>query len=159
MVKAYRVKQRTKGNKRKQMFYGTKKLVVNSVDIDVNKSNVSIESNCVDMNVNITKSVEDINVNMMRTVDFNVIGSDQISASAKKIKNISSSRPTILSSLITGYRFIDLEILNCVVSTLTCPECMLLELFLSENENKRKGLASCLYINCFICNYSKEFVL
>jgi len=157
MVKACRVKQRTNGSKRKKLFYGTKKLVVYSVDMDVNNSNIGIESNCVDTNLNINKSVEDINVNMMRTVDFNILGSDQISASAKKIKNISSSRPLMSSRLTTGYRFIDLEILNSVVSTLRCPECMSLELILSEKENKRKGLASCLYIDCFICNYSKEF--
>ena len=31
------------------------------------------------------------------------------------------------------------------------------KLFLSENENKRKGLTSCLYVNCCVCDYSKEF--
>ena len=114
---------------------------------------VNMESNIVDMNINVTTSVANVNVNMQKPVDFNFTNSNEICASARKIKKISSSRPKLSSNIVTGYRFIDLEILNIVVSTLRCPECMSSKLFLSENENKRKGLASCLYVNCCVCDY------
>nr|XP_047127825.1 uncharacterized protein LOC124808661 [Hydra vulgaris] len=152
MAKACRVKQRTKNHKRKKIFNVKKNLVVNNVDMDVN-----MESNIVDMNINVITSVEDVNVNMEKPVDLNFINSNEICASARKIKKISSSHPKVSSNIVTGYRFIDLEILNSIVSTLRCPECMSSKLFLSENENKRKGLASCLYVNCCVCDYSREF--
>ncbi|XP_065660932.1 uncharacterized protein LOC136084596 [Hydra vulgaris] len=152
MTKACRVKQRTKNNKRKKIFNVKKKLDVNNVDMDVN-----MESNNVDMNINVTTSVADVNINIEKPVDFNFINSNELCASAKKIKKISSSRPKLSSNIVTGYRFIDLEILNSVISTLICPVCMSSKLFLSENENKRKGLASCLYVNCCVCDYSREF--
>ena len=37
------------------------------------------------MNINVTTSAVDINVNTEKTIDFNLIGSDKISASAKMI--------------------------------------------------------------------------
>ena len=83
---------------------------------------VNMESNIVDMNVNVTTIVADVNVNMEKLVDFNFINSNEICASARKIKKISSSRSKLSSNIVTGYRFIGLEILNIVVSTLRCPD-------------------------------------
>ena len=52
--------------------------------VNKNVSNVlNMESSFVDMNINITISAVDINVNMEKTVDFNFIGSDKISAFSK----------------------------------------------------------------------------
>ena len=149
MAKICRVKQRTKKNKRKPKFFIKKNSIVNNVGIDVNISSVNMESSFVNTNINVTS--EDINVNRKITVE------GELSASAKKIKNVLSSRQKLSGNSITGYRLIDLEILNSVFSTLRCPECMSSELSLSENEKKRKGLASCLYVRCSACDYSKEF--
>ena len=68
MSKVCRVKQRTKTNKRKRKFYVKN---VNNVGMNVNKSDVKMESSFVDMNINDTKSAININVNMEKTVDFN----------------------------------------------------------------------------------------
>ena len=68
MSKVCRVKQRTKTNKRKRKFYVK---IVNNVGMNVNISDVKMESSFVDMNINDTKSAININVNMEKTVDFN----------------------------------------------------------------------------------------
>ena len=55
---------------------------------------------------------------------------------------------------MSGYRFIDLEILN-VMKILCCPACYgTLELV--ENIEKKKGLASLLIVKCH-CGYSHAF--
>ena len=56
---------------------------------------------------------------------------------------------------VSGYRFIDLEILNNVMKIMCCPACYgALELV--ENIEKKKGLASLLIVKCH-CGYSHEF--
>ena len=65
----------------KRKFYVNKN--VSNVDMNVNISNLNMESNFVDMNINITIRAVNINVNMEKTVDFNFIGSDKISAFSK----------------------------------------------------------------------------
>ena len=62
--------------------------------------------------------------------------------SSKKVHSINS--PSINEGeAVSGYRFIDLEILNNVIQLLCCPTCHgTLELY--ENGEKKKGLASLL---------------
>ena len=62
MVKACRVKQNTKTNKRKQKFYVKNNL--NNVAINVNISSLNMESSFVDMSINVIITAVGINVNM-----------------------------------------------------------------------------------------------
>ena len=78
------------------------------------------------------------------------------SASSRKIETILCSTPSS-SEPITGYRFIDTEILNNVIANLLCSECMTSSLSLSESTTNKKGLASCLYVKCLSCGYSHQF--
>ena len=51
--------------------------------MNINISNLNMESSFVDMNINVTTNAVDINVNKEKAVDFNLIGSDKMSAFAK----------------------------------------------------------------------------
>ena len=64
---------------------------------------------------------------------------------------------SILDSLITskktdcnttGYRYMDMEILSSIFSTLLCPECSLDNLELIEINFQEKGAASALTLIC-----------
>ena len=56
---------------------------------------------------------------------------------------------------VEGYRFVDIQILEDMVSTLCCPECYEKNLYLEEDAIKKKGLAVYLSIVC-PCGYIKE---
>ena len=71
---------------------------------------------------------------------------------------------SILDSLITskktdcnttGYRYMDMEILSSIFSTLLCPECSLDNLELIEINFQEKGAASALTLICN-CGYEKQ---
>ena len=76
-------------------------------------------------------------------------------ASPSKILDIGSeSHPYILS----GYRLIDVNILDGIINCLTCPECYEVEAFhLNETNAKKKGLARLMYLKCNSCSHVKEF--
>jgi len=76
--------------------------------------------------------------------------------SQKKVDHIVSETPKSTDS-ISGYRFMDLEIMNNVINDLVCPECNEKELHLKENVGRKKGLASSLYIVCRKCEYKNDF--
>ena len=78
------------------------------------------------------------------------------SASSRKIETILCSTPSS-SEPITGYRFMNMELLDTVFSALLCPECMTSSLKLKENMSMKKGLASCLYIKCMACGHVHQF--
>lgn len=60
------------------------------------------------------------------------------------------------SDNVCGYRFIDMSILDTIISSLICPVCCNNTVQLAENLNKRFGSASALEISC-ICGYKKLF--
>ena len=59
-------------------------------------------------------------------------------------------------SSITGFRLVDMAILNDTISSLRCAECGNFTLTLIENSFKRKGCASYLRILCENCGWKKE---
>ena len=76
-------------------------------------------------------------------------------ASSSKILDIGSeSHPDILS----GYRLMDVNILDGIFNCLTCPECYEVEtLHLNDANAKKKGLARLMDLKCNSCTYVKEF--
>ena len=76
-------------------------------------------------------------------------------ASSSKIVDIGSeSHPDILS----GYRLMDVNILDGIFNCLACPECYEVEtLHLNDTNAKKKGLARLTYLKCNSCTYVKEF--
>ena len=59
-------------------------------------------------------------------------------------------------SSITGFRLVDMAILNYTISSLRCAECGNFTLTLIENSFKKKGCASYLRILCENCGWKKE---
>ena len=49
-----------------------------------------------------------------------------------------------------------MSILNTLVSSLACPDCYKFTLFIDEQYEKRKGLASYVSVNCSSCDYINE---
>ncbi|XP_047122418.1 uncharacterized protein LOC124805915 [Hydra vulgaris] len=65
--------------------------------------------------------------------------------------------PSGNSKCVSGYRFIDLEILASIFDKLGCPECLRpSQLSLSENKKSCKGYASNLSLNC-VCGFKLDF--
>ena len=144
--KCQSVKQRsTRRHKRKKVFTG-RRFNANSVHINQN------DSDPVDKNVNIvnTATVDSVNMTPPR--------SKRNTVSARKVKPIEYSTPSAAGS-VTGYRFMDMEILFNVVSLMACPEaeCHSVGLVLTEKNEKRKGFASLLQIACKECCFTHEF--
>lgn len=57
----------------------------------------------------------------------------------------------------TGYRFVDMEILGSVFSSLRCADCGCFTLALMENHLHRKGCASELRVFCQNCGWRNDF--
>ena len=68
-------------------------------------------------------------------------------ASSSKIQDILTDTPKQSDKSITGYRFIDIEILTCVVAMLSCPECQTCTLNLHENFSKKDGICLLSFYN------------
>ena len=80
------------------------------------------------------------------------------SASSSKLERIDTNTPKQSDINITGYRFIDVEILTDVFALLCCPECKTnSSLKLHENFMMKKGLASMLELKCNKCGYKSKF--
>ena len=71
--------------------------------------------------------------------------------SAKKIKTV-KRRKTCVNE---GYRLLDIQILEDMISSLACPEFFENKLYLEENHAKKKGLAVYISIVC-PCGYEKN---
>ena len=73
--------------------------------------------------------------------------------SLKKVKRVKK----VSNSHIQGYRLLDLSILQDIFICLNCPNCQETgTMFLEEDHERKKGLASYLVITCE-CGYEKEF--
>ena len=130
-----RVKFSTKRlKKRKCTFYGLTK-----------------QEKCVNIDLN---NVNSNGVNMTDSVDN--VDSESVFASVSKRK----VKPIIVQSkhskCVSGYRFVDMEILASVFDKLGCPECVQPMLSLIENKKSCKGFASKLSI-CCICGFKLDF--
>jgi len=77
--------------------------------------------------------------------------------SSSKVKDIPTDAPKRTDPNVTGYRFVDVEILTEIVAMLCCPECKKYNLHLHENFTEKKGFASLLFIECLQCGFEKEF--
>ena len=58
---------------------------------------------------------------------------------------------------VTGFRFVDMELLNTAFSALRCADCGEFSIVLSENQLKRMGCASSLRVLCENCGWKHEF--
>lgn len=80
------------------------------------------------------------------------------SASAKKISGkIPTVRTEKENENVSGFRLIDLEILRGTLELLPCSSCLEFSLQLFEDDDKRMGCASYLYLWCSSCGWKKEF--
>lgn len=87
--------------------------------------------------------------------------SDNMSASARKIGKQSSTVAEGCaegqSSKLTGYRFIDMEILSELFQQMVCKECGGSCLVLEDKPTERKGNASHLRVRCEKCGWVYTF--
>ena len=77
-----------------------------------------------------------------------VLKTPQKTASISKIEAFETDTPKKTDKVITGYRFVDMEILSTMVSMLCCPLCQSHTLRLHECFVRKMGFASLLTINC-----------
>ena len=71
-------------------------------------------------------------------------------ATNKKVKNVFLKQ----SNSIEGFRLIDMPILQDLLGSLFCPECLEPSLNINEDMAKRKGLSSFLTVTCSTCPFS-----
>lgn len=146
-----RVKYSTRRRKRKSGFQGTPawSTAVNNVD-NVNKDSL----------VDIIEIDNDIHHSDTPPAVVVVCTPDPLqevpTVSRKKVQPIHSVTPKKFKG-ITGYRFMDTEILSSIVSMLACPVCYFDSLALHKNIFKRNGLCSSLYIKCKKCQHKIDF--
>lgn len=82
------------------------------------------------------------------------------SASERKIKaklEVKEEKEEIISSSLSGYRLVDVEILADVLRLLCCQECGESNIQLTEVSFKRHGCASCLRLLCLDCGCNHCF--
>ena len=137
MGKVCRIKQSTKSYKKRRGF--TKKKVEDVLNTfnaeDIVNSSVNNESTLENNTVNSNASSPE----NASSSSFNL--SNISTASSRKVKPIGYSTPSSSQS-ITGYRIIDVEILNIVFSVFSYPSCGQQNLKLFENHTKKKRLSS-----------------
>ena len=81
-----------------------------------------------------------------------------ISASARKIGNPCPLNAPPVKATVTGYRFIDMEMLNDVFQQMVCSECgSSCCLVLEDDPRERKGSASHLRVRCQTCGWVYTF--
>lgn len=88
-----------------------------------------------------------------------IVKSPQKTASSSKIECIETDTPKKKDKFITGYRFLDMEILSSIVSMLCCPICQSCTLKLHETFIRKMGFSSLLIIKCEThrCKFEEEF--
>ena len=75
----------------------------------------------------------------------------QTPVSLKKVKSIKRKKV----DRIEGYRLIDIQIFEDIITSLACPECCEKTLYVEEDLTKKKGLATYISVLCE-CGYAKE---
>jgi hypothetical protein len=74
-----------------------------------------------------------------------------VSASARKINLGNREMPELNKSEVSGYRFVNLEILGTIFKLLPCKECHECQLMLIEDDSQCMGCTSCLSVWCSSC--------
>ena len=158
-----RVNFSTKTHKKRKEFCW-KKIIEDLADAQtVNNVNNDIDLSAGSMNNDINSSVCMSNIDSSVNKTNNDIQNipDVSTASERKIVDINITTDQSSSgyvSKLTGFRFLDLEILSAVVSSLCCySTCNQASLSLSENFSRKKGLASAMVIECSLCYYNNDF--
>ena len=131
MGRTDRVKSRTRSSCKKR-FCGNQHTKVEMEAEQQQQTDQNISSDQTDQNL----SSNHINDTPNETV------------SGSKVEHISTDTPKHSDPIITGYRFIDVEILSDIITILCCPECKSSGLTLHENFNQKKGFASLLLLKC-----------
>lgn len=81
-----------------------------------------------------------------------------ISASARKIGSQNPQNESPVKATVTGYRFVDMELLSDVFQQMMCKECGDSAcLVLEDNPHERKGSASHLRVRCEACGWVYTF--
>ena len=123
-----------------------RKVVAEDVPVNINP----------DVNSFVNNDSTRVNITVHSNVDMSIVSNNISTASSRKIEPINASTPTSTEP-ITGNRIIDMEVLGIVFNMFPCPSCSKVELKLSENISKKKGLASLLIIQCQACSFFHEF--
>ena len=76
-----------------------------------------------------------------------------IPVSANKVKKVKQQKK---SSPIEGYRLVDMELIQYLITSLACPECHEKTLVVEEDKFKKKGLASFIIVSCSNCFYESS---
>lgn len=81
------------------------------------------------------------------------------STSGKKVVDVPVSSIPKHNEDIQGYRIIDMFILDAMINKLLCPKCKDFGLNLYEDQPKRRGMASLIFIKCTKCDsyYQENF--
>ena len=132
MPKVDRVKQSTVYRKRRR-FYGNR--------YTLKKKETNSEQEKVQSQNEVTSSSTDI---------------ESPGVSFTKVQNFEASTPSRESTILDGYRILDVEILSELIQLLCCPECKTPRLTIHEVFSKKFGLASLLNVNCK-CGYNTDF--
>ena len=127
--------------------------VNNDIDLSAGGMNNDINSIVASMS-NIDSSVNSANNDIQNIADIST-ASERKTVDIDKTTDQSSSGYV---SKLTGFRFLDLEILSAVVSVYVsslccCSTCNQAPLSLSENFSRKKGLDSALATECSLCYY------
>ena len=72
-------------------------------------------------------------------------------------KLFKDEEPSQEEATITGFRFVDMELLSTAFSSMSCAQCAHFTLVLSENHLERKGCASSLRVFCKNCGWKYVF--
>ena len=147
--KSDRVKQSTRRYRKRRPF--NKKKREEAVD---NVNNVDIEFVNTNNEANNQQSPSTVN-----NVDIQPLATPTRTASSKKVEPIISQTPKETDP-VSGYRFVDMEILSSVFAEVSsCPVCLKPGLSLCDRVSKKKGFSSLLYLKCtsLSCQYMKEF--
>ena len=78
--------------------------------------------------------------------------------SLRKLSESSNRKAPSTDPFITGFRLVDMEILDSVFRILPCKEYFECSLILQEQTLKRKGCASDLRVFCVSCGWVKDFI-
>ena len=98
------------------------------------------------------------NVFVKAPVDREVVECDESTASLSKIIDIKLVEEETFDEEITGYRLLDMSILNNIFNYLPCPECLESGAFNLQDFNaKKKARARYLILKCTICLSSCRF--
>ena len=126
--------------------------MINNIDLSAGSMNNDINSSVYMSNID--SSVNSTNSDIQYIADVSLV-------SETKIVDIDITADQSSSgyvSKLTAFRFLDLEVLSAVVSSLyCCSTCNQASLSWSENFSRKKGLASALVIECSLCYYNKDF--